>query len=150
LTIYVFLPYSIICNYKKRKNATLHSSFFLHHPRAAYSAVPGSASYFAGFLSIAVTSITMIRKNSLFIKMLKIKTSSKFILQAFMKQFRPELETCPICGSKRMHIHCYYGRSIIDFIGRFPQKDVPCILRLCGGYKTDPEWVLLPLGGINR
>lgn len=47
-----------------------------------------------------------------------------------MKQVRPELETCPICGSRQMHIHCYYGRSIIDFIGGRPLKDVLCVLRL--------------------
>ena len=33
-----------------------------------------------------------------------------------MAQFRPELETCPICNSTgNCHIHDYYRRSIIDF-----------------------------------
>ena len=33
-----------------------------------------------------------------------------------MERFKPERETCPICGSTgNCHIHHYYGRSIIDF-----------------------------------
>lgn len=37
----------------------------------------------------------MIRKNSLLCKLIRIKTSSKFLFDTFMAQFRPELETCP-------------------------------------------------------
>lgn len=47
-----------------------------------------------------------------------------------MERFRPALETCPVCGSKGMYIHCYYGRSIIDFMDGQPVSDDICILRL--------------------
>ena len=58
----------------------------------------------------------MIRKNLLLCKIIRIKTSSKSLFDSYMALFRPELETCPICGSTgNCHIHDYYGRSIIDF-----------------------------------
>ena len=48
-----------------------------------------------------------------------------------MAQFRPELETCPICNSTgNCHIHDYYGRSIIDFdAGQRTDADL-CVLRV--------------------
>ncbi len=58
----------------------------------------------------------MIRKNSLFIKLFQLKISSKSTFQDALSHFRPELETCPICGSKgNCHIHAYYDRDLIDF-----------------------------------
>lgn len=53
-----------------------------------------------------------------------------------MDGFRPELRTCPQCGTKgSCRIHAYYGRSIVDFIdGKTVCHDL-CILRLvcsCG------------------
>lgn len=48
-----------------------------------------------------------------------------------MAQFRPELETCPICNSTgNCHIHDYYGRSIIDLnAGQRTEADL-CLLRV--------------------
>lgn len=73
----------------------------------------------------------MIRKNLLLCKMIRIKTSSKFLFDSYMAKFQPRLETCPICGSTgNCHIHDYYGRSIIDFISGNSQKNDLCILRV--------------------
>ena len=48
-----------------------------------------------------------------------------------MEQFRPELETCPICGSiGNCHTHDYYGRSIIDFTAGRQEKSDLCVLRI--------------------
>ena len=48
-----------------------------------------------------------------------------------MALFRPELETCPICGSTgNCHIHDYYGRSIIDFKSGRQKKSDLCVLRV--------------------
>ena len=48
-----------------------------------------------------------------------------------MAQFRPELETCPICGAAgQCRIHAYYGRDIIDFRNGNQVRDNLCILRV--------------------
>ena len=48
-----------------------------------------------------------------------------------MERFKPERETCPICGSTgNCHIHHYYGRSIIDFKAGRQEKSDLCILRV--------------------
>ena len=76
-------------------------------------------------------STTMIRKNALLCKLIRIKTSSKFLFDSFMAKFKPELETCPICGSTgNCHIHAYYGRSIVDLKGGHPVKSDLCVLRV--------------------
>ena len=53
-----------------------------------------------------------------------------------MKEFRPQLRTCPQCGAKgSCRIHAYYGRSIVDFINGKPVCHDLCITRLicsCG------------------
>lgn len=73
----------------------------------------------------------MIRKNALFCKIIRIKTSSKFIFDSYMALFQPRLETCPICGSTgNCHIHDYYNRSIIDFSAGRQVKSSLCILRV--------------------
>ncbi len=78
----------------------------------------------------------MIRKNALFCKLIRIKTSSKALFDFVMKGFRPELQTCPCCGAKgSCRIHAYYGRSLVDFIDGTPIRHSLCILRLicsCG------------------
>ena len=78
----------------------------------------------------------MIRKNSLFCKLIRIKISSKVLFDSYKASFRPELETCPCCGAKgNCHIHAYYGRGIVDFINGTPIKSNLVILRLicdCG------------------
>ena len=73
----------------------------------------------------------MIRKNLLFCKIIRIKTSSKSLFDTYMGLFRPELETCPICKSTGdCHIHDYYARSIIDFRAGRQKKSVLCVLRV--------------------
>lgn len=78
----------------------------------------------------------MIRKNALFCKLIRIKTSSKALFDSFMKGFRPELQTCPCCGAKgSCRIHAYYDRSLVDFMDGAPVRHSLCILRLvcsCG------------------
>ena len=78
----------------------------------------------------------MIRENSLFCKLIRIKSSSKALFGSFMAGFRPELQTCPCCGTRgSCRIHAYYGRSLVDFIGGVPVRHSLCILRLicsCG------------------
>ena len=73
----------------------------------------------------------MIRKNLLLCKIIRIKTSSKSLFDSYMERFKPERETCPICGSTgNCHIHHYYGRSIIDFKAGRQEKSYLCILRV--------------------
>ena len=78
----------------------------------------------------------MIRENSLFCKLIRIKTSSKELFDSFMAGFRPESQTCPCCGAKgSCTVHAYYDRSLIDFIQGRPVRHSLCILRLacsCG------------------
>ena len=73
----------------------------------------------------------MIRKNSLFCKIFRAKTSSKIIFDSFMEHFRPELETCPICGAKgSCHVHDYYGRTLIDLHAGKRTISTLCIQRV--------------------
>lgn len=73
----------------------------------------------------------MIKKNLLLCKLIRIKSSSKFLFDSYMEQFQPELETCPVCGSSgNCHIHDYYDRSIIDFLSGRKQKEHLCIMRV--------------------
>jgi transposase-like protein len=63
----------------------------------------------------------MIRKNSLFGKIIKQKTSTKFLFEHFMDHVKPFLETCPVCHSHgNLKIHSYYKRKLIDFVGGKP------------------------------
>ena len=68
----------------------------------------------------------MIRKNSLFCKLFRIKISSKSVFQQFMPLFKTELETCPGCESAgNLKIHSYYKRNLIDFIdGRVVHHEI--------------------------
>lgn len=82
-------------------------------------------------VAVITCTITMIRKNLLLCKIIRIKTSSKSLFDSYMNHFQPQLETCPICGSTgNCHIHDYYGRSIIDFRAGQHKKDDLCILRV--------------------
>lgn len=48
-----------------------------------------------------------------------------------MAEFRPELETCPICGScGNCHVHDYYGRTITDFFHQNKSTTSLCIMRV--------------------
>lgn len=84
----------------------------------------------------APPTFTMIRENSLFCKLIRIRTSSKVLFDSFMAGFRPEFQTCPCCGAAgSCSIHAYYDRSLVDFIGGKPVRHSLCILRLicsCG------------------
>lgn len=53
------------------------------------------------------------------------------IFSSYMSHIKPELETCPVCGTTGYcQIHAYYGRSIIDFsCGRKKHSNL-CILRV--------------------
>ena len=75
----------------------------------------------------------MIRKNSLFIKLFKIKTSSKSLFDLFSPQVKPELETCPICNSTgNLSIHSYYKRNLIDFIdGKIVRHEITILRCVC-------------------
>ena len=58
----------------------------------------------------------MIRKNSLFYKLIRIKSSSKLLFDSFMAGFRPEMESCPVCrASHSCTTHASYERNLIDF-----------------------------------
>ena len=76
----------------------------------------------------------MIRKNSLFCKIIRIKTSSKSLFLDFMASFQPETETCPCCGSTgNCKVHSSYQRSMIDIIHGKPVYQELCITRIiCG------------------
>ncbi len=77
----------------------------------------------------------MIRKNSLFFKLLKIKISSKSFFQQFMTLFRPGPETCPVCESAgNLHIHSYYKRNLFDFMdGRVVRHEITVTRIQCDG-----------------
>lgn len=86
--------------------------------------------------ALAPPTFTMIRENSLFCKLIRIKSSSKDLFDSFMAGFRPEFQACPCCGAAgSCSIHAYYDRSLVDFIGGRPVRHSLCILRLvcsCG------------------
>jgi len=73
----------------------------------------------------------MIRKNLLFCKLIRIKSSSKVLFDSYMGRFNPGREVCPVCGSGgNCHIHAYYGRNIVDFIQGRPTRMELTITRL--------------------
>ena len=125
-------PYSLFVTKKKRKNSPYQSSFFLSYPSAAKTGSMQGHALISDYLSYQQSlCIVMIRKNLLFCKIFRIKTSSKSLFDSYMERFQPEQETCPICGSTgNCHIHHYYGRSIIDFKAGRQEKSDLCILRV--------------------
>lgn len=57
----------------------------------------------------------MIRKKSLFFKLINLNFSSKSIIEAEFAKFKSELEVCPSCKSTgNCRIHAYYKRSLTD------------------------------------
>lgn len=74
----------------------------------------------------------MIRKYSLFCKIIRIKTSSQSIFSSFMEQFKPHLEVCPFCKSKgNCQPFAFYDRHLVDFIhGRVSDSSTIRILRV--------------------
>lgn len=93
----------------------------------------------------------MIRENSLFCKLIHIKTSSKSLFDSFMAGFRPQLQTCPCCGAQgTCQIHAYYDRSLVDFIGGSPVRHSLCVLRLictCGHTHAILPDFIIPYSG---
>ena len=93
----------------------------------------------------------MIRENSLFCKLIRIKSSSKALFDSFMGGFRPEFQTCPCCGSKgSCRIHAYYGRSLTDFVDGSIVCHNLCILRLvcpCGHTHAILPDFIIPYSG---
>ena len=93
----------------------------------------------------------MIRENSLFCKLIRIKTSSKALFDSFMDGFRPELAACPCCGANgSSRIHAYYDRSLVDFINGTPVRHSLCILRLictCGHTHAILPDFIIPYSG---
>lgn len=77
----------------------------------------------------------MIRKNSLFCKIIRIKKSSAQLFHAFMLSYSWENETCPWCASKgNCASHGSYMRSIVDFVQGKTVYGQVCVLRLrCAG-----------------
>ena len=77
----------------------------------------------------------MIRKNSLFCKMIRIKTSTKFLFDSFMADFSLESEECPICHSSgNCKLHADYHRSVIDIVHGKPVYQKVCVTRvICEG-----------------
>ena len=91
----------------------------------------------------------MIRKNSLFCKIIRIKTSSKSLFLDFMSSFQPESEVCLCCHSKgNCKIHASYSRSIIDIICGKPVYHEICVTRLicesCGHTHAILPDILVP------
>ena len=73
----------------------------------------------------------MIRKNSLFCKIIRTKASSKFLFDSFISDFSPESEECPVCHStENGKVHASYSRSIIDFIHGKPVYQSICVTRM--------------------
>ena len=93
----------------------------------------------------------MIRENSLFCKLIRVKSSSKALFDSFMDGFRPELQTCPWCGTKgSCRIHAYYDRSLVDFMGGAPVRHSLCIMRLictCGHTHAILPDFIIPYSG---
>ena len=94
-------------------------------------------------------TITMIQKNSLFIKLFKIKISSKSLFEQFMPLVKPELETCPVCGSSgKLHVHCYYKRYLIDFVNEKTVRNdatvLRCICDSCGSTHAILPDIIIP------
>lgn len=77
----------------------------------------------------------MIRKKSLFVKMLKIKVSAWKLFDGSYFKITPALETCSLCQQLGLAVHAYYTRTIIDFINGQPVHHRVKVLRLacsCG------------------
>lgn len=73
----------------------------------------------------------MIRKNSLFCKIIRIKKTSVQLFNEFMLSYSWENETCPWCGSKGNCVsHGSYTRSMNDFVHGKIVYGEACVLRV--------------------
>ncbi len=105
---------------QKKERTKLPSRFFL--PIAASSTKVDAPNHYS----------TMIRKNSLFCKIIRIKKSSIQLFNEYMLSYSWENETCPWCGSKGNCVsHGSYTRSMADFVhGKTAYGEI-CVPRLC-------------------
>lgn len=134
---------------KKRKNSPHHSSFFLPYACRICFVVRNHCPVMMQMDSRQYkTSTIMIRKKSLFCKLIRIKNSTKSLFVSYMAGYSPQLDACPCCGARgSLRIHAYYGRSVIDFIGGEPVRQELTVLRLacsCGHTHAVLPDVLVP------
>lgn len=63
-----------------------------------------------------------------------------------MENVKPESETCPTCcSSGNLHIHSYYKRKIIDFIGGQPVTHEVSVMRvICDSCNSHNTHAILP------
>lgn len=109
----------MVCGTKKEKEPTSYSQFLL--PLAASSTRVDARNHYT----------IMIRKNSLFCKIIRIKKSSVQLFNEYMLSYSWEKETCPWCGSKGNPVsHGSYTRGLTDFVqGKIVDGKV-CVPRL--------------------
>lgn len=73
----------------------------------------------------------MIRKNSLFCKIILIKKTSVQLFNEYMQSYSWKNETCPRCGSKGSCVfHDTYTRSMTDFVHGKAIYGEACVIRL--------------------
>ncbi|MDE7312757.1 MAG: transposase [Eubacterium sp.] len=74
----------------------------------------------------------MIRKNSLFCKIIRIKKTSVQLFNEYMLSYSWKNETCPWCASKGSCVsHGSYMRSMADFVHGKTVYGEACVQRLC-------------------
>ena len=144
---YLFLAChdKIISAYKKEKEPTpTKASSFSHTPKALR--FPEKSSEQHG--SVICHTTTMVRKNSIFIKILNAKFSSASRFRDFMSSFHPDTEICPVCGQRSLVIHSYYSRKVIDFIDNQPSTSEITVTRLiccsCGHTQAVLPDIIVP------
>lgn len=130
---------------KKRGGRTLISAkitFFLHASPCCKQGHSPNLKRPHGFQC----NNTMIRKNLINCKLIDEKRSGKNIIDEYMKHLQPGIETCPYCGSSgELHVHAYYGRTLIEFIDGHPVKIRLCICRLvCNQCRSQSTHAILP------
>lgn len=93
----------------------------------------------------------MIRKNLLNCNLIRIKSSTKDLLDSCMASFNIHAEECPYCHRRGdCRVHCYYDRFVIDFVGGEPVYHPLRILRVictcCGHTHAIIPAPIIPYG----
>ena len=88
----------------------------------------------------------MIRKNLIDCKLFLEKRSGNSIYTECMDHLGKQATVCPCCGAENsLHIHSYYGRSLIDYVNNRPVRTVLCICRLiCSSCLRPSTHAVLP------
>lgn len=91
----------------------------------------------------------MIRKNSLFCKIIRIKKTSIQLFNEYMQSYSWKNETCPWCGSNASCVfHDTYTRSMTDFVHGKTIYGEACVIRLrctsCGHTHAILPDVIIP------